>query len=77
MNTAIMISFGNIEKIDAVTSGIAALLMLGIVLTCDLDSTISSILVLLSIPTMLFALMRWNPVYSQRDHTTDSNCLYA
>ena len=77
MNTATIISFGNIGKIDAVIRGIAALIMPGIVLTFDLDSFVSSILALLSIPTMLFALMRWDPLYSLCDINTDGNVLRA
>lgn len=77
MNTATIISFGNIGKIDAVMRGIAAATMLGIVLVFDLDSSVSSILTLLSIPTVLFALMRWDPLYSLLDVRTDGDILRA
>jgi len=77
MNTATIISFGNIGKIDAVLRGIAALTMLGIVLVFDLDSSVSLILALLSIPTVLFALMRWEPHDGLRGSSTDDNILRA
>jgi hypothetical protein len=77
MNTATIISFGNIGKIDAVIRGIAAMTMIGIVLAFDLDSSVSSILAFLSIPTMLFALMRWDPLYRLCDFSTDGDILRA
>jgi hypothetical protein len=77
MNTATTVSFGNIGRIDAVIRGVAALLMLGIVLTFDLGPAVNALLVLLSIPTMLFALMRWDPVYSLCDFETSDDRLRA
>jgi hypothetical protein len=77
MNTATTVSFGNIGKVDAVIRGIAALLMLAVVLTVDLGPAVNALLVLLSIPTMLFALMRWDPVYSLCDFETGGNTLRA
>ena len=77
MNTATIISLGNIGKSDAVISGITALTMLGIALAIGLDSFISLILVLLSIPTMLFALACWNPLRGLRDGNRNGDILRA
>lgn len=77
MNTATTSSFDNIGKVDAVIRGVAALLMLSLVLAVDLGPAVNSLLVLLSIPTMLFALMRWDPIYSLCDFETSGNTLRA
>jgi len=52
-------------------------MMSGIALVFELDAFTSSILVLLSIPMMLFALLRRDPVYSLRDCNKDSDILCA
>jgi len=53
----------NVGMIDAVIRIAVALLLLGIVLNLDLGPIQTFSLVVLSIPTMLFALMRWDPLY--------------
>ena len=64
MNTTTAKISRNVGKIDAVIRIAAALLLLGIVLNLDLGPIQSFSLVVLSIPTMLFALMRWDPLYT-------------
>jgi hypothetical protein len=63
MNTTTAKIERNVGKLDAVIRIAAALLLLGIVLSLDLNPIQSFSLVVLSIPTMLFALMRWDPLY--------------
>lgn len=54
----------NIGLFDAVIRIAIAMLLLGVVLALDLSPIQSFALVVLSIPTMLFALMRWDPLYT-------------
>jgi len=63
MNTATNDSFENIGTVDIIIRMLTALAMLGLVLSLDLGPALNIALVLLSVPTMLFALMRWDPIY--------------
>jgi len=64
MSTTTMNSYRNMGRIDAVIRGAIALTLIGIVVSLDLGPMTSFILAVLSIPTMLFALTRWDPIYS-------------
>jgi hypothetical protein len=64
MNTSTITATRNVGKLDAVIRIAVALLLIGIVLNLDLDPIKSFSLIALSIPTMLFALMRWDPLYT-------------
>lgn len=63
MNTTTAKISRNVGRLDAVIRVTVALLLLGVVLKLDLNPIQSFSLVVLSIPTMLFALMRWDPLY--------------
>ena len=63
MNTTTAKISRNVGMIDAVIRIAVALLLLGVVLSLDLGPIQTFSLVVLSIPTMLFALMRWDPLY--------------
>ena len=63
MNTTSAKLARNVGLTDAVIRIAIALLLLGIVLNLDLGPIQTFSLVVLSIPTMLFALMRWDPLY--------------
>jgi len=39
------------------------MLMLAIVISADLNSTSQFLLTMVSVPTTLFALIRWDPIY--------------
>ena len=77
MNTATVNTFRNVGMVDAVLRITVAILLLGVVLSLDLSPIQSFLLVALSIPTMLFALMRWDPLYSLSKLNTDGNTLRA
>jgi len=77
MNTATVKTFRNVGALDAVLRIAVAMLLLGVVLSLNLDPIQSFLLVALSIPTMLFALMRWDPLYSLSNLNTDGNSLRA
>ena len=77
MNTTTVKISGNVGKLDAVIRIAVALLLLGVVLSLDLGPIQSFALVVLSIPTMMFALMRWDPLYSLCNFDTDSDTLRA
>lgn len=77
MNTATVNTFRNVGMLDAVLRVTVAILLLGVVLSLDLAPIQSFLLVALSIPTMLFALMRWDPLYSLSNLNTDGNTLRA
>ena len=64
MNTTTVSAARNVGKLDAAIRISAALLLIGTVLSLDLDPIKSFSLIVLSIPTMLFALMRWDPLYT-------------
>jgi len=64
MNTLALSNYRNVGRIDALVRAVIALTLLGIVISIDLDSVTSFVLAMLSIPTMLFALLRWDPIYS-------------
>jgi hypothetical protein len=64
MNTTTAKISRNVGRLDAVIRITVALLLLGVVLKLDLNPIQSFSLVVLSIPTMLFALMRWDPLYT-------------
>jgi hypothetical protein len=64
MNTTTAKISRNVGRLDAVIRVTVALLLLGVVLKLDLNPIQSFSLVVLSIPTMLFALMRWDPLYT-------------
>ena len=63
MNTTTAKISRNVGRLDAVIRVTVALLLLGVVLKLDLNPIQSFSLVVLSIPTMLFALMRWDALY--------------
>jgi hypothetical protein len=62
---------------DAVIRVAVALLLISVVLTLDLDPIKSFSLIVLSIPTMLFALMRWDPLYTLFGFTSKKDQLKA
>lgn len=64
MSTSTLKSPVNIGKIDALVRAVIAMTLVAIVLTLDLSPLTSFILAAFSIPTMLFALLRWDPIYS-------------
>ncbi len=64
MNTIVQKPFENVGIIDAVVRAVLALTLIGIVIGADLTPAQSFPLIALSIPTMLFALIRWDPIYS-------------
>jgi hypothetical protein len=77
MNTITANKSRNVGLLDAVIRIAVALLLLGVVLSLNLGPIQSFSLVVLSIPTMLFALMRWDPLYSLCNFDTDRNSLRA
>ena len=77
MNTATVNTYRNVGALDAVLRIAVALLLLGTVLSLNLEPIASFLLVALSIPTMMFALMRWDPLYSLSHFNTDGNTLRA
>lgn len=77
MNTNVTKPVGNIGKIDAVIRGVFALILIGIVLSLELGPVTRFALVVLSIPTMLFALTRWDPIYSLFGFSTGKDKLRA
>jgi len=77
MNTITAKNSGNVGKLDAAIRIAVALLLLGVVLSLDLGPIQSFALVVLSIPTMLFALMRWDPLYSLCNFNTEDDTLRA
>ena len=77
MSSTVITRFRNIGKFDAAVRAIAALVLIGIVLSLDLSPLASFALVVLSIPTMLFALMRWDPIYSLSGFATGKDTLKA
>lgn len=64
MNTKATGMFRNVGALDALIRAVTALVLIGVVLSLDLSPLTSFLLAALSIPTMLFALMRWDPIYS-------------
>lgn len=77
MSTTTLKSPVNIGKTDALIRAILALLLVGIVIGLDLSPLTSFILAGLSIPTMLFALLRWDPIYSLFGFATGKDKLRA
>ena len=77
MSTIVLRPDRNIGRLDAVVRALVALVLIGIVLSLDLSPVASFILAVLSIPTMLFALMRWDPIYSLLGFATGKDKLHA
>jgi len=77
MNTATNESFENIGAVDTIVRVLIALVMLGLVLSLDLGPVLNITLVLLSVPTMLFALMRWDPIYNLLGFSSKKDKLVA
>lgn len=67
----------NVGMFDAAIRIAIAILLLGIVLALDLSPIQSFALVVLSIPTMLFAMMRWDPVYTALGYSSKKDELEA
>ena len=77
MNTATNESFENIGAVDTIVRVLIALVMLGLVLSLDLGPVLNITLVLLSVPTMMFALMRWDPIYNLLGFSSKKDKLVA
>lgn len=77
MSTTIIRTFHNIGRIDAAIRSSIALALLGLVLSRDLSPASSFALVALSIPTMLLALLRWDPLYSLLGFSTSKDRFHA
>lgn len=77
MSTTTLKSPVNIGRIDAVVRAVLALTLVGIVIALDLSPLTSFILAAFSIPTMLFALLRWDPIYSLLGFATGKDKLHA
>jgi len=57
-------SIFNVGRIDALLRFSLAMVLIGIVLSMNLGPTANFALTMLSIPTALFAMLRWDPIYS-------------
>lgn len=77
MSTKVTNTFTNVGLLDAVIRAVSALALVGIVISLDLSPLASFLLAALSIPTMMFALMRWDPIYSLSGIATASDRLKA
>jgi len=64
MNMTVDTSIVNVGRIDALLRFLLAMALIGIVLSMNLGSTANFALSILSIPTALFAMFRWDPIYS-------------
>ncbi|RMH15879.1 MAG: DUF2892 domain-containing protein [Gammaproteobacteria bacterium] len=54
---------GNIGGLDALLRLVIGLMLILTVLLVDLDNTTMFLLAVLSVPTVFFAIMRWDPLY--------------
>lgn len=77
MNTKATGIIRNVGVLDALVRAVTALALIGIVISLDLSPLTSFLLAALSIPTMLFALMRWDPIYSLSGIATANDRLEA
>jgi len=77
MSTTALNSFRNIGNIDAIIRALISIAMIATVLLLNLNSAVSAAIALISIPTMIFAILRWDPIYSACHFSTDSNKLRA
>jgi len=77
MNATTINTYRNVGKFDAIVRVAVALALLGVVLSLDLGPVVSFALAVLSIPTMLFALTRWDPIYSLFGLSTGKDKLHA
>ncbi len=64
MNMTVDTSIVNVGRIDALLRASLALALIWIVLSMDFGPVMNFVLTMLSIPTMLFAMLRWDPIYS-------------
>lgn len=63
METVVNHSYYNVGRIDAVIRLVLALVAIAVVLSVDLAPVWAFALSVFSIPTVLFAVMRWDPLY--------------
>jgi len=77
MDTFAMSNYRNVGRIDAVIRIVVALSLLAVVISLDLSPVASFALAILSIPIMLFALTRWDPIYSLLGFGTNKDELEA
>jgi hypothetical protein len=63
MSTIAKREYFNVGVIDATLRVLLAIAAMTVVLTVNLDSVWRFILSVLSIPVVLFAVMRWDPIY--------------
>ncbi len=63
MNMTAARQINNIGRIDALLRFTLGMLMLAAVISLDLGSTTQFLLTMVSVPTTLFALLRWDPIY--------------
>ena len=77
MNSKVTGTFRNVGMLDAFVRAVSALALISIVISLDLSPLTSFMLAALSIPTMMFALMRWDPIYSLSGIATASDRLEA
>ncbi len=73
MNTTLTSRIQNVGRIDAAVRLSIGFGLIGLVLALDLDPGTSFALTMLSVPTTLFGLFRWDPIYSLLGFKTDGD----